>query len=551
MNNTLIAKCIKTEISPLELEAAVAETNRTGTRLLDTLADRGHNPFRLFSCLATHFGLETAALDAHFPPVSSAHLLHSETARRYRIVPLKKNEFAFGDPTDIETIDTLRYLFKEPILIKAALPEQINAALERLYPQTDSNTKTVIDPTNEDDQQPIKKEDGALTLPEDRDEPLIKLVNALLLEGYKQRASDIHLEPLATQFRIRYRIDGALREVEGPPRRLHPSVINRLKIMAGMKISEKRLPQDGRIKLRVPGRDLDLRVSSIPSNHGESMVMRILDPQNLTLGLPHLGFHEDDQKTFQRLIQYPDGILLITGPTGSGKTTSLYACLNALNQPDRKIITVEDPVEYQLNGINQVQVRTDIGLTFSTALRSILRQAPNVIMIGEIRDRETAEIAINAALTGHLVLSTLHTNDAPSAVTRLANLGVKPFLISSSVRGIMAQRLVRTICVHCKTPLAPTPTEQNLVGTLSKVWKGNGCVACGHTGYLGRKGLFELMNVNDDLRQMIYSGASSTELRASARALGMHTLREDGLRKVAEGITTLNEVLRVTLRDEN
>ncbi|MDF7824144.1 ATPase, T2SS/T4P/T4SS family [Pontiellaceae bacterium B12227] len=551
MNNTLIAEIIKNEVSPMELDAAVSDAGRSENTLLDVLADLGHDKARLFGCIATHFGMETAELHAGFPAASNAHLLDAETARRYRIVPLQKNEFAFGDPADIETLDTLRYLFKEPIQLKAALPEQISAAMERLYPSVDGDAETIIGQMGDDEKLQFEKEDVALTLNDDSEEPIIKLVNLLILEGFKQRASDIHLEPLSTQFRVRYRIDGALREVEGPPRRLHPSVISRLKIMAGMKISEKRLPQDGRIEIRVTGRDLDLRVSSIPSNHGESIVMRILDKQNLTLGLPNLGFHEDDQKTFQRLIQYPDGILLITGPTGSGKTTSLYACLNELNKPDRKIITVEDPVEYQLSGINQVHVRADIGLTFSAALRSMLRQAPNIIMIGEIRDRETAEIAVNAALTGHLVLSTLHTNDAPSAVTRLADIGVKPFLVSSSVRGIMAQRLVRTICKHCKKPHPPTAAEQNLVGMVSNVWEGDGCAACGHTGYLGRKGIFELMNVNDDLRQMIYNGASSTELRASARALGMRTLREDGLRKVADGITTVNEVLRVTMRDKS
>ena len=279
--------------------------------------------------------------------------------------------------------------------------------------------------------------------------------------------------------------------------------------------------------------------------------MRILDKETLHLGLPHLGFHEDDQKSFERLIHHPDGILLVTGPTGSGKTTSLYACLNHLNQPDRKIITVEDPVEYQLSGVNQVQVRSDIGLTFSAALRSILRQAPNIIMIGEIRDRETAEIAVNASLTGHLVLSTLHTNDAPSAVNRLTDIGIKPFLLSSSLRGIMAQRLVRTICADCKTEYAPSEAETGFAGSsLPRLWKGEGCVSCGQTGFHGRKGIFELLSIDDHLREMIYHQASVSDLRAAARSAGMHTLREDGIRKAAAGITTISEILRVTMRDE-
>jgi general secretion pathway protein E/type IV pilus assembly protein PilB len=550
-NNAYISEIIRDEISSMELEAAVAESARSGTDLLDVLAEQGYDKTLLFSRIATHCGIDTITLGPTYPPASAAQLLDSETARRYQIIPLQTHQFAFGTPTDMETLDTLRYLLPEPVEFFAALPEQISATLNRLYPKMDADAKSVIEQMDREEQQHLETDLPILGTEDDGDEPIIKLVNVLIMEAFKQRASDIHLEPLSTRFRIRYRIDGTLREIEGPPRRLHPSVISRLKIMAGMKISEKRLPQDGRIEIRVSGRPLDLRVSSIPTNHGESIVMRILDKQNLTLGLPNLGFHEDDRKTFERLIQYPDGIILITGPTGSGKTTSLYACLNELNKPDRKIITVEDPVEYQLSGINQVHVRADIGLTFSAALRSMLRQAPNIIMIGEIRDRETAEIAINAALTGHLVLSTLHTNDAPSAVTRLVDIGVKPFLVSSSVRGIIAQRLVRTICEHCKTTYTPTDTERSLVGPVSNLWKGTGCSVCGHTGYLGRKGIFELMKINDPLRQMIYSRATSSELRAEARAQGMRTLREDGLQKVVQGISTVNEILRVTMRDEN
>ncbi|WP_222847221.1 type II secretion system ATPase GspE [Pontiella desulfatans] len=556
-NNPYIAEILAGRLSASLLETAKQEATRRGMDLLDVLAEAGHDKPGLFSAVAHHFGMDTIELSGTLPAPAAAHLLDAEIALRYRVVPIRQEGntliLAFGNPMDIETIDTLRYLFKQPVEILAALPEQVSTALGRLYPNLDQGMETILNAMDNEESEQLGKEDAATGTLEatDADEPIIKLVNLLILEGFKQRASDIHLEPLSRTFRVRYRIDGALREVEGPPRRLHPSVISRIKIMAGMKISEKRLPQDGRIEIRVMGRDLDLRVSAIPSNHGESIVMRILDKQNLLLGLPNLGFHQDDQNAFKRLIQYPDGILLITGPTGSGKTTTLYACLNHLNQPDRKIITVEDPVEYQLSGINQVHVRAGIGLTFSAALRSILRQAPNIIMIGEIRDLETAEIAVNAALTGHLVLSTLHTNDAPGAVTRLADIGVKPFLVSSSVRGIMAQRLVRSICDHCKAPCIPTEAELNLVGTTPQLFQGAGCAACGNTGYMGRKGIFELLNVNDDIRQMIHGGATSTELRAAARALGMRTLREDGLRKAIDGITTVNEVLRVTMRDEN
>ncbi|MBN1269617.1 MAG: Flp pilus assembly complex ATPase component TadA, partial [Kiritimatiellae bacterium] len=387
------------------------------------------------------------------------------------------------------------------------------------------------------------------------DAPIIKLVSLVILEAFRNRASDIHLEPLAKKFRVRYRIDGVLHEVDSPPKRLQSAIISRVKIMANMSIAEKRLPQDGRIQINVMGRDLDLRVSSIPSNHGESIVMRILDKQSLLLGLPQLGFFSDDQQTFERLIGLSDGILLVTGPTGSGKTTTLYACLNYINRPDRKIITVEDPVEYQLSGINQVHVRTDIGLTFAAALRSILRQAPNIIMIGEIRDMETAEIAVNASLTGHLVFSTLHTNDAPSAIIRLIDIGVKPFLVASSTRAIMAQRLVRRICEKCKEEYQPTDAQLRLLGPAAQqfaqaqLFRGRGCTDCMFSGFRGRVGIFEIFVVNDEVRHLIFERVSASELRTKARELGMRTLREDGLRKVVAGATTLDEVLRVTMGD--
>jgi len=520
-NNAYIVEILQTagHINPAEGQSALKAAQASQCNVLDPLAEAGYSKAELFNQLAQYCGMETIALaGATLTPES----LRGDVARRYGIIPIRKDAdtlvIAIGDPLDIQTLDTLRYLLKHPIEVMAALPEEIEKALDRLYPQT-------ADP---DFFEPSEEAPVVLKETED-DEPVIRLVNLLISEGFRARASDIHLEPLNEHFRVRYRIDGVLQEVDGPPRRLHPTVISRIKIMAKMNIAEKRLPQDGRIEIRVVGHDLDLRVSTIPTNHGESIVMRILDKQSLLPGLEHLGFSHDNRQTFERLITRPDGILLVTGPTGSGKTTTLYACLNHLNHPGRKIITVEDPVEYQLGGINQVQVQPRIGLTFSAALRSILRQAPNIIMIGEIRDRETAEIAVNSALTGHLVLSTLHTNDAPSAITRLIDIGVKPFLIASSVRAIMAQRLVRTLCGECG---------------------GDGCLTCGHSGFSGRKGIFELLSVNDEIRQMIHDGASTPALRAKARTLGMDTLREDGLRKVEEGLTTLNEVLRTTLGDD-
>jgi type II secretory ATPase GspE/PulE/Tfp pilus assembly ATPase PilB-like protein len=544
-NNQLTAEILKPQLGADELASALSHAELSGTDLLDELTKNGHDKLFLFSKVAEHFGMNCTELTPMLAPPSAADLIPEETARRYKVVPIRRDGgelfLAFGDPMDVETMDTLRYLFNEPVNILAALPEQIDQTLEQIYSAGElppSVPKTITPASNPE-----------INIKDD-DEPITKLVNLIIQEGYRQRASDIHLEPLSDSFRVRYRIDGALQEVEGPPRRLHPSVISRIKIMADMKIAEKRLPQDGRIEINIENRPLDLRVSSIPTNHGESIVLRILDKQNLVLGLPHLGFQPDDLNTFERLIQYPDGILLTTGPTGSGKTTTLYACLNHLNRPDRKIITVEDPVEYLLTGVNQVHVRADIGLTFSAALRSILRQAPNTIMIGEIRDRETAEIAVNAALTGHLVLSTLHTNDAPSAVTRLADIGIKPFLISSSVRGIVAQRLIRTICPACKTAYTPNETEQKLAGSVIRLYRGDGCPACTNSGYAGRNGIFELLNVNDAIRELIHSGAPSSLIRKEARSMGMHSLREDGIRKAVDGMSTLSEVLRVTMKDE-
>jgi type II secretory ATPase GspE/PulE/Tfp pilus assembly ATPase PilB-like protein len=355
---------------------------------------------------------------------------------------------------------------------------------------------------------------------------------------------------------VRYRLDGKLVHVDTHPKKLLPAIIARLKVMSGtMSIAEKRLPQDGRIQLKMGDREVDLRVSSVPSNHGESIVMRILDKTALLLGLPELGFFSDDQSTFEQLLGLPDGILLVTGPTGSGKTTTLYACLNVINRPDKKIITVEDPVEYELPGINQVMVKTDIGMTFAAALRAMLRQAPNIIMIGEIRDAETANIAINASLTGHLVFSTLHTNDAPSAVARLADIGVKPFLIASAVRAVLAQRLVRKLCPVCKTPATLSDKEMRALSldtsrvTEATIFGPAGCEKCRGGGFKGRMGIFELFLVDDEVRQMINTGLTTTQLRRRARELGMRTLREDGIRKVLAGLTSASEVVHATMSD--
>jgi len=382
------------------------------------------------------------------------------------------------------------------------------------------------------------------------------MVSMLIIEAHRAGASDIHLEPLDKKFRVRFRIDGVLQEMQAPPKRLQSANVSRLKIMTGsMSIAEKRLPQDGRIQVKIKKKPIDLRVSTIPTNHGESVVLRILDKASLMLGLPELGFFSDDQETFERLIQLPDGILLVTGPTGSGKTSTLYACLNYINKPDRKIITVEEPIEYQMTGINQVQVNPEIGMTFPAALRSILRQAPNVIMIGEIRDLETASIATNASLTGHLVFSTLHTNDAPSAIPRLIDIGVQPFLAASSLRAIMAQRLVRRICPDCRQPAELGESEMRALriepGQLrdAQVMQGKGCEQCRGTGYKGRMGIFEIFILDDEVRHMINKRSATLSLRQRARELGMRTLREDGVRKVLAGLTSAEEVISITIGD--
>jgi general secretion pathway protein E/type IV pilus assembly protein PilB len=462
------------------------------------------------------------------------------------------------DPLDFDTLDALRYLLKIQVDGVVARPAELKALLDKYYP-AEADVENMLNQITDDavdvETMPDELVEGGDA--SESDAPIIKLVSLVILEAYKNRASDIHLEPLEKRFRVRYRIDGVLHEVDSPPKRLQSAILSRVKIMAGMKISERRIPQDGRIQVNIQGRELDLRVSTVPSNNGESIVMRILDKQNLALGLPKLGFFSDDQQLFEKLIGLPDGILLVTGPTGSGKTTTLYACLNHINRPDRKIITVEDPVEYQMSGINQVMVNNTIGMTFPLALRAILRQAPNIVMIGEIRDKETAQIATEASLTGHLVFSTLHTNDAPSAITRLLDIGVKPFLVASSIRAVMAQRLVRCICEHCKEEYMPDeesirslgPAGEALLG--KTLIRGHGCNQCSLTGYSGRKGLFEIFIINDAIQHMIFEKMSVSEMRQHARELGMRTLREDGVRKVGAGVTTLEEVMRVTMGDSD
>ena len=549
-------------------ERALAEDEAmsSGEGVVDTLITKGVvMAIQVSQAKAAQFGAEFVELAEQSIEDEVISSVPRSVAHQYKVVPLYQDDLsvtvAMSDPSDLDAIDALGQALNKEVKISVADEEEIEGALKQYYGSSGDDTvsKLIQDITEGEVQVSTL---GEVTVEEDADAvdadaPIIKLVNTMIVEAFRMGASDIHLEPLALRFRMRYRVDGVCHEQKAPPRRLQASVISRLKIMAEMDIAEKRIPQDGRIQSNVGGKTIDLRVNCLPTTHGESIVMRLLDKEGLKLGLGQLGFLADDQRTFEDLIQLPDGILLVTGPTGSGKTTTLYSCLNYINKPDRKIITVEDPVEYLLEGINQVQVHTAVDLTFANALRAMLRQAPNVVMLGEIRDFETATIAINASLTGHLVFSTLHTNDAPSAVTRLTDIGVKPFLIASATRCLMAQRLVRKICPKCEGPAEPVESELLALGLDPKTIKdpnfkaGKGCDKCTGTGYKGRFGLFEVFVIDDESRKMIVNKITATDLRKRAREVGMRTLREDGARKAIAGMTTPNEVLRVTVGDES
>jgi type II secretory ATPase GspE/PulE/Tfp pilus assembly ATPase PilB-like protein len=504
--------------------------------------------------IAESAGTDYVELGGHSFTEHVFQAMDVEVAQRFQAVPLQDDgtymTVAVADALDFETLDSLPHVVGREVNFVSSTPSAITKVLHDNYgvesEESDSGTSfTVIT-------------EGETEEADANDAPIIRMVSNMLLEAFRMRASDIHVEPLETTLRIRFRVDGRLVEVESHPKRLLPAIVARVKVMSGtMSIAEKRIPQDGRIQMRIGGKEVDLRVSTVPSNHGESIVMRILDKSSLLLGLPELGFFTDDEAIMQEMMGLPDGIILVTGPTGSGKTTTLYACLNYINKPDRKIITVEDPIEYQLPGINQVMVKSDIGMTFGAALRAMLRQAPNIIMVGEIRDVETASIAINASLTGHLVFSTLHTNDAPSAVARLADIGVQRFLIASAVRAIMAQRLVRALCKDCKGAADLTDAEMRMLRLdpaqleESTIMGPGQCETCRQGGYRGRQGIFEIFKVDDEVRHLINENLSTPQLRRRARELGMRTLREDGIRKVLAGVTSASEVISVTMSDSD
>lgn len=547
------------------LQDDISDPDKPRKDVVTLLAEDGHvDSHQVTALLAEEFGMAMVDPGPIKPTEEALKTMPRSLAVRYHAFPLSRDgatlKVAIADPLDMDGVDSLSHVLQLSIEPCVALRDQIDTAIEKYYGSEDSVEHMLSEMAEGDGEASVDEMVDELTdahqeSMNEADAPIIKLVYRIITEAIRRRASDIHLEPLEKRFRVRYRIDGVLHEVENPPKRLQLAIIARLKIMADISIAEKRIPQDGRIHLVLSNKEFDFRVSSLPTEHGESIVMRILDKEGLLLGLPELGFFSDDQAQMEKFITLPDGIFLVTGPTGSGKTTTLYACLNYINRPDRKIITVEDPVEYRLPGINQVQVRTEVKMTFSAALRSMLRQAPNIIMIGEIRDLETAEIAINASLTGHMVFSTLHTNDAPSAVSRLVDIGVKPFLVAASLRATMAQRLVRRICQKCKEPHTPDPLQLRALNmtpdqvSSATFMMGKGCPNCHNTGYRGRMTIVEIFTVSEEIERLIYENSSTSAIRRKAREVGMRSLRDDGIRKVTSGLTTPDEVLAVTVGD--
>lgn len=543
-------------ISRDQLQEATAVQKSTGAKLADALVKLGYCSAQdVMTAIAEFHNLQFVDLTEMTIPAAVVELVPESVARENVILPLAQDngtlKIIMSDPMDLDTIQKLQFILNKDIQPVLAPREQIIEAINRYYGQSETEsvdsmlqefTDTAIDTTETESAQRMAEMD-------DSDAPVVKLVNLIIQEAISLRASDIHIEPFADRIRVRYRIDGVLVERDSPPKRLLPAILSRIKIMGNIDIAEKRRPQDGRIKMVVNGRHFDLRVSILPTNHGQACCMRILDRSSIQVNIRDLGFADDDYQRFQQIIKRPNGIFLVTGPTGSGKTTTLYAALNELNRPDRKIITAEDPVEYYLPGVNQVEVKHNIGLDFARIIRAMLRQAPNIILVGEIRDCETAEIAIQASLTGHLVFSTLHTNDAPSAITRLIDIGIQPFLVASSLIAIMAQRLVRVVCPKCKEPDQPSMAEIRAAGLTpdrlanATFMRGRGCSHCHHTGYRGRTGIFEMMKMNSTIREMTFRREPTQAIRRQARLLGMRTLLEDGVNKALRGITTLEEVL--------
>ncbi len=542
------------------INEALAHAQQEGLKIGEALIALGMaDEEDITKALASRFDMEYIDLEQNVI-VPSELIIDDNVIKRHQVFPLTMEEgtlkVIITDPLDLETMDMLRFRLGCELNPCLASKSKMREFIDRFV-----GSAQTIDKAFEEFHE--GEADADISYGDDEDEhdeesaPIIRLVTMLITEAVNTRTSDIHIEPMSNRIRVRYRIDGVCQIRDDIPKRMQGPVINRLKILAGMLLEEKRIPQDGRIKMTIGGSDIDFRVSALPTNHGESMVLRILRPESVRIGIPALGLEQSDYARFQGIIKRPNGIFLVTGPTGSGKTTTLYSALNELNRPDRKIITAEDPVEYNFSRINQVQVDEKAGRTFPIILRSMLRQAPNIILVGEIRDMEVAEIAIQAALTGHLVFSTLHTNDAPSAITRLIDMGVKPFLVASAIQAIMAQRLVRVICPECKQE-DPEPdkrtlkvlgfTDEEVANTT--FYKGAGCKSCNGGGYRGRQGIFEMLEMDTHIRELAFNRAPLTDLRKAARASGMTTLLHDGKQKIRNGITTAEELVRITQADE-
>jgi general secretion pathway protein E len=545
-----------------ELRTALNLQAESRERLGKLLVDLGYISERdCLTVVSEHLNIP-ALSGSDYPPVPVLdNVLTFRFMKQCKFVPvgLENNvlTLAMADPLDNATLDSVRQATGYQLKPMLGAESEIMDVLEKFYGSAASTLGRIIEGIDEGNIENLSDEIEDIEQLKDlaSEAPVIRLVNLLISKAIESRASDIHIEPFEKDLKVRYRIDGILHDVESPPKKLKAALISRVKIMSKLNIAERRLPQDGRIKLKVLGKDIDLRVSTLPTLYGESVVMRILDKSNTSLyDILRLGLPEDSLREFESLIRRPHGIFLVTGPTGSGKTTTLYSALSAINLPDKKIITIEDPIEYQIDGVNQIHVNAQIGLTFAAGLRHIVRQDPDVIMIGEIRDLETAEIAIRAALTGHLVFSTLHTNDAPSAITRLIDMGAQDYLIASSLLGVLAQRLVRVVCPSCKTEVFPVPEMLDEIGFRrgdrrdgpDRFYEGRGCENCSHTGFVGRVGIYELMEVNDDIRKLAIGKADSNQIRKKATENGMRSLRDDGWLKVRQGVTGIAEVLRVT-----
>lgn len=550
-------------ISEFDIQEALRLQKEKGGALGRILVDQGLiTESDLGEALGRQQGMEVVDLASTAIPQELIDMVGVNIAETYRVIPVSMENgvltLALADPLNVNVLDDLKFMLNTDVQGAVSNEEAVSAAIEKYYEGQSESIESVMGTLGTGDEFEVmdKREDipDMAQLEQDVNAaPVVKLLNLILLQAIKDRASDIHLEPFDHEFKVRYRVDGVLYEMMPPPIQLARAVVSRVKVMSNLDIAETRLPQDGRIELNIGGNPVDLRVSTLPTMHGESVVMRILDRSNVSLQLDQIGFRPKELATIQALIAKPNGIVLVTGPTGSGKTTTLYSCLNEANDPEIKIITTEDPVEYNLDGIVQVPINDEIGVTFGACLRSILRQDPDKVLVGEIRDLETAQIAVEASLTGHIVFSTLHTNDAPSAVTRMVDLGLEPFLLTATLEAICAQRLCRRICSDCKKEY--TPNDEMLMElqlTRSEVmdktfFYGAGCKRCNGTGYKGRIALFELMVLTDRQREMIMNGASTQELRRAAREDGMRTLRESGLLHIYDGVTTIEEVLKETI----